>query len=390
VDVSSATRRPLCAIVAAFVFVLALVAPAIAGDADDDFAAGYVTAVLERELEVEPISVVVRRGAAVIELRDTEEIDVERLKALLSGVRVLRKLEVRYVSAPAGQQAQAAEGPEAPSKEPETEQVETASIEHDEAGEEGGTLFLPRGHLFQALLADPRWPRFAVSYQHFFDDAELDDVAAVNLGGEFPIVRWDGPADGRMQLGIQGGIFSIFDLNADSFDLVNADYRIGLPLTYERGRLSMLARLFHQSSHLGDEFLLRNRVERINLSYEAVDLLASYRAWKWMRLYGGGGYLFHQDPSDLQPWWAQTGTEFTWPKLLGGFLRPVAAVDLQFHDENDYSTDLSVRTGVQLESPRLVSQRMYLLLEYYDGRNPNGQFFERAVEYTGIGLHGHF
>src|SRR6185436_401482 len=136
------------------------------------------------------------------------------------------------------------------------------------------------------------------SYQNYFDDDELEDVAAVNLGGEFPVLRWDGPADGRMQLGLQGGIFSIFDMDADSKDLVNADYRIALPLSYQRGRVSALARLLHQSSHLGDEFLLRNRVERVNLSYEAFDLMGSYTPWRPLRIYGGAGYLFDQDPSD--------------------------------------------------------------------------------------------
>jgi hypothetical protein len=32
----------------------------------------------------------------------------------------------------------------------------------------------------------------------------------------------------------------------------------------------------HQSSHLGDEFVLRTRLERVNLSYEGVDLKLSY------------------------------------------------------------------------------------------------------------------
>jgi hypothetical protein len=44
-------------------------------------------------------------------------------------------------------------------------------------------------------------------------------------------------------------------------------------------------RLFHQSSHLGDEFLLRNRVERINLSYESADLKLSYKFFALLRTF---------------------------------------------------------------------------------------------------------
>jgi hypothetical protein len=86
----------------------------------------------------------------------------------------------------------------------------------------------------------------------------------------------------------------------------------------------------------------------------------------------------------------QTGLELTSPRAFFGFLRPVAASDLQFHEENGWSTDVSLRLGVQLESPRLESQRLYFLFEYYKGRNPNGQFFDREVEHAGFGIYGYF
>ena len=79
-----------------------------------------------------------------------------------------------------------------------------------------------------------------------------------------------------MELGIQAGVFAIFDLNSQSFDLINADYLVGIPLTIKTGNFANLTRIFHQSSHLGDEFLLRGQTnERINLSYEAVNSLLS-------------------------------------------------------------------------------------------------------------------
>jgi hypothetical protein len=366
-------------------------APSISfADPDRDaFAAGYVTAVLERELEVRPVSVNVRDGVATIEVRSTDDVDLARVKTLLSGVESVHTVELHIVEPAAADETAPALAQPEPASTPAPVEVETATVP-PAPDEDSGTIFLPRGHLFDALLADPRWPRFSASYQNYFDDDEVDDIAAVNLGGEFPFLRWDGPAHGRMQLALQGGIFSIFDLAADSKDLVNADYRIAIPLTYRRGRLSALARFMHQSSHLGDEFLLRNRVDRVNLSYEAVDLMASHRPWRPLRLYAGAGYLFDQDPSDLDPWWAQTGAELTSQDTFYGFMRPVLATDLQFHDENDWEADVSVRTGVQFVSTRLESQRLYLLLEYYDGRNPNGQFFERDVEYAGLGIHGHF
>ncbi len=69
------------------------------------------------------------------------------------------------------------------------------------------------------------------------------------------------------------------------------------------GKFSAFARIYHQSSHLGDEFLLRTRtnLERINLSYEGDDLRLSYELPYGIRVYGGGGGIFHKEPSSLKP-----------------------------------------------------------------------------------------
>ncbi len=89
-------------------------------------------------------------------------------------------------------------------------------------------------------------------------------------------------------------MFALFNLDAPSSDLINADYWIGLPISYRKGPWSYVLRFYHQSSHLGDEFILGNPgVDRVNLSYEDMELLVSYE-WERWRLYGGGGYLLGQ------------------------------------------------------------------------------------------------
>ena len=70
--------------------------------------------------------------------------------------------------------------------------------------------------------------------------------------------------------------------------------------------------------------------------------------------------------------------------------RPIAAADLQLTQESGWSPDLTLRAGVQLEDPRIISQRLQLTLQYHNGKNPNGQFFERNLDYLGLGLHVYF
>ncbi len=260
------------------------------------------------------------------------------------------------------------------------------------------------GKLFDPLIADPRWPHFSASYQRYRRVSR--DIGSANFGGWFATPPADAPFEGNWQLGIQGGVFSIFDLGAASKDLINADYFVALPtFSYRKDDFSLLARLFHQSSHLGDEFILFNEItpqERVNLSYEAVDLLLSYDldflgegVW---RIYGGGAYLFHIDPEDVDPWWIQYGLEFDSPwvfpekPLLGMKLKPVAGANFGHRQERDWSTDVSLRAGFEIEEffSRPLDHQLQVLLEYYRGSSPNGQFFEEDIEYLGFGLHAFF
>ena len=73
--------------------------------------------------------------------------------------------------------------------------------------------------------------------------------------------------------------------------------------------------------------------------------------------------------------------------FFGSAVRPVAAADLQNREENDWRADLSLRGGIQFENPVARSQQVQLLLEYFNGRSPNGQFYDRSVEYIGLGMH---
>ncbi len=252
------------------------------------------------------------------------------------------------------------------------------------------SIILPDETLFDQLIADPRWPHFSLAYQHYIDDDELKSIGATSFGETFPL--YSGNAyGGRWITGIQAAVFAFFNLDADSMDLINADYWVGIPVAYRKNDFSALFRLFHQSSHLGDEYILYNKIDRVNLSFESIDLKLSYDIDKAFRIYSGSGYIFHKEPSDLKPFSAQLGFEYKSPEtILGNIMRPVAAVDLKTWEENDWNIDTSARFGIQLENIEHRNRKIQLLLEYFNGHSPHGQFYEKNIEYTGIGIHFYF
>lgn len=363
----------LCAWLAA-VFCLA---PAPLAAADDRFAAGYATAILEREFSLKAPRVTVSNGVMTVRGDELGSVKRDRVLKALSGIQGVVRIEIIEP------------GAQAPAAVSLSEPQQTEAQPGDEAAEMG-ELF-PRGRLFAPLIADPRWPRFSAAYHYYIDDDELDNVGATSFGETLVFYRDESPVGGLWEIGIQAGVFAIFDLDAESKDLINADYWVGIPLSYRYKDFSALFRLFHQSSHLGDEFLLRNRLNRVNLSYEGTDLKLSYDISDDLRLYAGGGYIFRKEPSDLKPWSVQYGVELRSPRtFLSRTTRPLFAADFKNWEENDWNTDVSVRLGLEFERPTTVSRRFQIMLEYFNGSSPNGQFYNRTIEYMGLGAHFYF
>ena len=241
---------------------------------------------------------------------------------------------------------------------------------------------LPVDELFKPLIADPRQPQFSIKY-HRYDARDDFDAASVSFGDYFGFASGLFGEYGVSQIGLQGAVFAVFNMDSESFDLVNADYWLGIPVSLRRGPFSYLARIYHQSSHLGDEFLIGNPdVPRINLSYEDLEVLASYEWNKW-RLYGGGGIILNSEPN-LDPLHAQAGIEYRRPSPFSKW-QVVSAADVQASEELDWQGNTSLQFGFAYDGH--ASREIRFMLEHYRGFSPNGQFYDERLRYTGLGVY---
>ena len=263
-----------------------------------------------------------------------------------------------------------------------------------EAEAEGMVLF-PQDQIFCPVLADPKEPRSFVSVLRgtfrSLDNpsGKGTNIGSVGLGDSFGLVRWGGPSPGEgVQLDVVGSIFAQFDLGAVSKDLINADYIVGLPLTFRRSGFSTRIRLYHQSSHLGDEYLLRSEdIIRENLSFESLDFLLSQEIGP-LRVYAGGERVFRREPDTVAAKLFHGGVERRTGRA--GPLQMVGGLDLKATERHDWSPAISGRAGLEWvrsgpggHPGRLVT----LMLEMYQGPSPYGQFFQDDISYVGVGLH---
>ena len=258
-----------------------------------------------------------------------------------------------------------------------------------------GVIPFPQDQIFCPIIADPKEPRsFASLLRGTFPSVEKPSgkgttIGSVGLGDSFGLIRWGGPRAGEgVQLDVVGSIFAQFDLDSPSNDLINADYIIGLPLTIRRRGFSVRGRIYHQSSHLGDEYLLRSSaIQRENLSFESLELLVSQEVGP-LRVYGGGERIIRRDPESVAPKLFHTGAELRSGRA--GPLQLVSGVDLKSTEQHNWSQAVSGRAGFEVARTAPAGHPVRLvtiMLEMYKGPSPYGQFFLEDISYVGVGIH---
>jgi len=360
--------------------VLTGAAPAVyaAGPGERDaFIRGYAAAILDRELKVDVEAIAVRNGVITVTAEGLSASDRQNVIDSLLSIDGVADVKVG------------------------TDQGDSAPIVRDTAkGEDaprpaltGPPSMLSAKRVFDPLLADPRWPHMGSSYQQYNNHDLGKEIGAVSFGGRLPLVRRQALSGDEWELGLEGAVFAAFDLASESGNLLNADYTVGVAWAGRRDDKSIMARFFHQSSHIGDEFLLENpEFGRDNYSWEALDIIVSQdMCQRTLRLYGGGRVLVDVDPGYLKHWSVQYGAEWrSWRTYADGLLRPVAAVDLQHDQQHDWEADVSARAGVQVELPDMANHILQILVEYYNGHSPHGQFFADRVDFVGIGAHFYY
>ncbi len=341
---------------------------AVASDrAGDEFLTGYVASILERDLHWERDSYVLKivNGVATITLFEDDPMRREAADQHLRTIDGLHGIAIIVKPKDAGK-------PGAVSK---------------FMGITGYGEAFPTGDLFRPLIADPKQPQFFVSINRFKTSGVRYTMASTGFGETFGMYRFFGSREGDgLQLNAEGALFAQFNLDAPSYDLINADYTVAIPATYRNGDNSVRCRIYHQSSHLGDEFLQSvNPPERVNLSYEAIDFIYS-REWFGWRVYGGGEYLMHKEPDDLKPMSAHWGLEHRGSKPLVWNGRPIGGVDMKSFEEHNWAIDTSVKAGLEFGHPNPGQRRVRLMAEWYKGFDPRGQFYNNKVEYYGMGV----
>ncbi len=252
---------------------------------------------------------------------------------------------------------------------------------------------MPNNLIYTSYLAGPKEPRFGTVW---YDDTTPPPYATTGhegwlwdstLGGRVSIARYGSdpvlhPQGFEVQ--IEGAAFVRLDPQDDR-DLRSADYRFGIPLVYGVGRWQTKLAYYHNSAHLGDEFMLKHPTfPRINYVRDCIVWGNSYYLYDWMRLYGEVGWAFFT-AGGAEPWEFQGGVELIQARPTGGRGAPFLAVNGFSRQELDWGGNVCVQTGWAWRGRR--SEKLYRIgFEYLYGSDPQYEFVYKNQNRAGIGM----
>lgn len=262
----------------------------------------------------------------------------------------------------------------------------TVEVADTETYEE--TNFLPELNLFfPTMLGQPHILGYSAGYRSH-DKVFNRSCLPISIGDQFSLYQFKTVSYGHLYFGIEACVWAIFEGRTKSLSLINADYFIGLPLTYINNRFSAKLRFFHESSHLGDEYLLEHpALLRLNPSMEVIDLSLAYDFNDNFTGFLGYGHVIRSDDSyKVKPNNIYYGFNYFLDVFKVNFFNgegtPYIAAYFTNNENNNWALDSTVAIGYQWD--KLYGHKLRIFVEGHDGFSPDGQFSRERTKYVSL------
>jgi hypothetical protein len=194
----------------------------------------------------------------------------------------------------------------------------------------------------------------------------------------------DGPRPGGFQLDVDAAAFPRLD--GSNMDLVATDFRGGFPLTFGYGPWEAKVGYYHTSSHLGDEWIIRDPAlltTRRNYVRDEVVVGVAYRVRPSIRLYADAAYAFHRD-GGAEPWHFNFGAECSQLEPTGFRGSPFLAVNGHIRQEADWGGSLSAQAGWQWRGYG-PGHLMRVGVNYFNGITEQYSLYNQFEHLVGVG-----
>jgi uncharacterized protein DUF1207 len=205
----------------------------------------------------------------------------------------------------------------------------------------------------------------------------------VVLGENFPLVTLKG-GHHPLILGIGSQVYGRFSLTDPKSALISTDWVVGINTTAVLQPWTLTLEVYHESSHLGDEYGDRFPADRLDWTREVLAAWASYNIGVW-RVTAGGSYVL-DDQLRLPAPAGSLGVDFHGRSrgLMAGQVRPVGGIFLEAEQATRWRVSSSAKLGVAFGTRE--SHDISLAIIAHDGLSTQRQFFRQESQYVGLEL----
>ena len=202
------------------------------------------------------------------------------------------------------------------------------------------------------------------------------------LGENLPLVAIRrGPRP--IVLGIGSQVYGRFSLDDAKTALISVDWVAGLNATAVLGSWAATLEIYHESSHLGDEYGDRFQAQRLDWSREVVAGWATYGMGRW-RVTGGASYVIY-DGLRLPRTAAAIGVDFGGARhqMLTRAVEPIMGLYIEAAAATGWRLSNSAKLGLAFRQGE-GSRRLGVAIIAHHGLSTQRQFFGRDSQYLGL------
>ncbi|MDP4266702.1 MAG: DUF1207 domain-containing protein [Bacteroidota bacterium] len=252
----------------------------------------------------------------------------------------------------------------------------------------------PRQRLFPLIFTDIKDPMTFISFDKMLEkgDFPFDYYIPFSIGFSKGILKVK-----ETQIDLACAAFTQFGwrwedniyLHGMRKSMINSDYLIGINCSHKfNEKFYGKAKLFHQSSHLGDDYLLLYPIKNASgywvndpSSYEQLELTMLYKIG-YINTFGGIGYV-------VSPKTIRKRSSFKLGANISDYrseknVTPVMGFELNVLENNNFNPGLKCNLGLKFFKEKSV----YMMLEYYYGHLPYSRLeSQMIVNYLGLGLY---
>lgn len=238
------------------------------------------------------------------------------------------------------------------------------------------------------IYLDPLEPQIQGSMVRFPQETNNYLYIPFTIGGTTSIVSKAKTETDKWEIAGGLAVFTQFEWKTVAGEwqrnLINADYKASLMFNRTMNSHTFRVRLFHISSHLGDDYIIRNAIRFYipnPVNYEQLDVTWFEQLNKSIRWYGNIGSVVRPG-SIRKPLSFQSGFLID-KQLANRALGFSGALDVKVYQQNQFTPNWRLAAGPSwFLADRLP---MRVLAEFYTGHLPYSVYESKRVQWFGIG-----